>query len=238
MNIKMKRFFILLLLASTTALPAAPATRKLTGNELLPLVTQALQNVFEINDSELVLEPTRPLPSLPVPAKAVVQVEITAQPPVLAGFMRAQYAVLLDGRRVGLWTGFFKARLFREVWMTGKIAPRHTSLDQVKLIRKKVDVINYRTGVWEGTPDPTLQLTQGMGARMVLQPRHVRRTPVILRNQTVTGILQQRALRIELRNLLALEEGAPGDIIKVRNSKSFKILRAKVLDSRRVQLGY
>ena len=43
-----------LLLASATALPAAPATRELTGNELLPLVTQALQDVFEITDGELV----------------------------------------------------------------------------------------------------------------------------------------------------------------------------------------
>lgn len=234
----MKRLFAILLLASATALPAAPATRNLTGNELLPLVTQALQNVFEINDGELVLEPTRPLPSLPVPVKAFVQVEIIAQPPVLAGFMRAQYAVLLDGQRVGLWTGFFKARLFKEVWLTGKIAPRHTSMDEVKLIRKKVDVINYRTGVWEGKPDPTLQLTQGLGVGMVLQPRHVRRSPVILRNQTVTGILQYKALRIELRNLLALEEGAPGDIIRLRNSKSFKVLRGRIIDSRRVQLGF
>ena len=234
----MKRFFTFLLLASATALPAAPATRELTGNELLPLVTQALQNVFEINDGELVLEPTRALPTVPVPEKAFVQVKIIAQPPVLAGFMRTQYAVLLDGKRVGLWTGFFKARLFKEVWMTGKISSRHTSLDQVKLIRKKVDVINYRTGVWEGKPDHTLQLTQGLGAGMVLQPRHVRRTPVILRNQTVTGILQHKALRIELRNLLALEEGAPGDIIRLRNSKSFKVIRGRVIDSRIVQLGF
>ncbi|MGE4551053.1 MAG: flagellar basal body P-ring formation chaperone FlgA [Opitutales bacterium] len=233
----MKRFFTLLLLASATALPAAPATRELTGNELLPLVTQALQNVFEINDGELVLEPTRPLPTLPVPEKAFMQVQIIAQPPVLAGFMRAQYAVLLDGKRVGLWTGFFKARLFKEVWMTGKISSRHTSLDQVKLIRKKVDVINYRTGVWEGKPDHTLQLTQGLGAGMVLQPRHVRRTPVIQRNQTVTGIYRLKALRIELRDLLALEEGAPGDIIRLRNSKSFKVIRGRIIDSRMVQLG-
>ena len=233
----MKRLFTLLLLASATALPASPATRELTGNQLLPLVTQALQDVFEITEGELVLEPTRALPSMPVPTKAFVQVEITAQPPVLAGFMRAQYAVLLDGKRLGLWTGFFKARLIKEVWMTGKISSRHTSLNEVKLIRKKVDVINYRTGVWEGKPDATLQITQGLGAGMVLQPRHVRRTPVILRNQTVSGILQYKALRIELRDLLALEEGAPGDIIRLRNSKSFKVIRGRIIDSRIVQLG-
>ena len=37
--------------------------------------------------------------------------------------------------------------------------------------------------------------------------------------------------------LLVLEEGAPGDIIRLRNTKSFKVIRGRVIDSRIVQLG-
>ena len=232
----MTRIFIFLLLAGTTALPAA--TKEITGSQLLPMVTEALQKAFEISDAKLVLSPTRPLPTVPVPADALVQVQIVARPPTgPVAFIRAQYAVLVDGRRVGEWTGFFKAQLIQEVWLTGKIAPRHASLDKVKLVRKKVDVINLRTGVWEGKPDSTLQLTQGLGTGMVVLPRHVRRTPVILRNQLVTGVLLYKALRIELRNLLALEEGAPGDVIRLRNSSSFKEIRGKIIDGRTVQLS-
>jgi len=233
----MKHIFASLLITTATTLPGATASRDLTGNELLPLVTKALQDTFELHDGELVLEPTRPLPTVQVPDKAFVQVQITVPPTVLAGFMRAQYTLLLDGEKAGAWTGFFRAHYFKEAWLTGQIASRHKTLDQVKLIRKKIDVINYRTGTWEGKPDHTLQLTQGLGAGMVLQPRHVRRTPVVLRNQTVTGILRLKALRIELRDLLALEEGAPGDIIRLRNTKSFKVIRGRVIDSRIVQLG-
>ncbi len=121
--------------------------------------------------------------------------------------------------------------------MVGKITPRHSALDKVKLIRKKVDVINLRTGVWEGKPDSTLQLTQSLSPGMVLLPRHVRRTPVILRNQLVTGVLHFKALKIELRNLLALEEGAPGDIIRLRNNSSYKEIRGKIINDRTVQLS-
>jgi len=232
----MTRIFIFLLLASTTALPAA--TKEITGSQMLPMVTEALQKAFEISDAKLVLSPTRALPSVPVPADALVQVQIVSHPPTgPTAFIRAQYALIVDGRRVGEWTGFFKAQLIQEVWLTGKIAPRHTSLDKVKLVRKKVDVINLRTGVWEGTPDSTLQLTQSLGTGMVLLPRHVRRTPVILRNHVVTGVLLYKALRIELRNLLALEEGAPGDIIRLRNNSSFKEIRGKIIDSRTVKLS-
>ena len=60
---------------------------------------------------------------------------------------------------------------------------------------------------------------------------------MILRNQLVTGVLLYKALRIELRNLLALEEGAPGDVIRLRNSSSFKEIRGKIIDGRTVQLS-
>ena len=75
----MIRIFIFLLLAGTTALPAA--TKEITGSQLLPMVTEALQKTFEISDAKLVLSPTRPLPTIPVPAGAIVQVQIVAHPP-------------------------------------------------------------------------------------------------------------------------------------------------------------
>ena len=232
----MIRFFIFLIFASATALPAA--TKEISSRQLLSMVTENLQKTFEINDAKLVLSPTRQLPAVPVPADAHVEVQIVShQPNGPAAFIRTQYALLVDGRRMGEWTGFFRAQLLKEVWLAGKIAPRHATLDKVKLIRKKVDVINLRTGVWEGKPDSTLQLTQGLSTGMVLLPRHVRRTPVILRNQLVTGVLIYKALRIELSNLLALEEGAPGDTIRLRNNSSFKEIRGKIINDRSVLLG-
>ena len=62
----MTRIFIFLLLAGTTALPAA--TKEITGSQLLPMVTEALQKAFEISDAKLVLSPTRPLPMTPTRA--------------------------------------------------------------------------------------------------------------------------------------------------------------------------
>ena len=41
----------------------------------------------------------------------------------------------------------------------------------------------------------------------------------------------------ELRNLLALEEGAPGDVIRLRNNSSFKEIRGKIINGRTVQLS-
>ena len=66
--------------ASATALPAA--TKEITSSQLLPMVTEALQKAFEISDAKLVLSSTRPLPAVPVPANALVQVQIVSHPPI------------------------------------------------------------------------------------------------------------------------------------------------------------
>lgn len=233
----MNRMIAILFLAAATTLNAATVTREINTQSLMPKVTTALQRALAIHDAQLVLETTRPLAPIKVPEKAVVEVKIVAGPPSgAAAFMRTRYAVLVNGQSVGEWDGFFKAQLFKDVWVTGQIASRSASLDTVKLERKRVNIIHLREGVWEGKPDATHQLTQGISAGQILQPRHVRRTPAVLRNQTVKGVYSLRALTI-LVDLVALEDGAPGDFIKVRNAKSYKTLRGKVIDRNSVQLS-
>ena len=230
----MKHIFLTVLLAGATALPAA--TRQVSDAELLPKIGKALTEAMSIKDGELLLESTRPLPKVTVPNDAVVRVNILAIPPTgPQAFMRAQYEVLLDDQRAGVWIGFFRAQLIREVWITQTVANRHMTLDEVPLARKKVNVISLRTGVWEGKPEDTLRLTQAIGAGMVLQPRHVQRKPVVFRNQMIQGTYQLRALSIRME-VLALEDGAPGDFIRVRNKRSSKELRGLVIDPSTVRI--
>ena len=230
----MKHIFLTVLLAGATALPAA--TRQVSDAELLPKIGKALTEAMSIKDGELLLESTRPLPKVTVPNDAVVRVNILAIPPTgPQAFMRAQYEVLLDDQRAGVWIGFFRAQLIREVWITQAVANRHMTLDEVPLARKKVNVISLRTGVWEGKPEDTLRLTQAIGAGMVLQPRHVQRKPVVFRNQMIQGTYQLRALSIRME-VLALEDGAPGDFIRVRNKRSSKELRGLVIDPSTVRI--
>lgn len=230
----MKHIFLTVLLAGATALPAA--TRQVSDAELLPKIGKALTEAMSIKDGELLLESTRPLPKVTAPNDAVVRVNILAIPPTgPQAFMRTQYEVLLDDQRAGVWIGFFRAQLIREVWITQAVANRHMTLDEVPLARKKVNVISLRTGVWEGKPEDTLRLTQAIGAGMVLQPRHVQRKPVVFRNQMIQGTYQLRALSIRME-VLALEDGAPGDFIRVRNKRSSKELRGLVIDPSTVRI--
>jgi flagella basal body P-ring formation protein FlgA len=228
----MKKIFALILLATAPAGFAALA-------DLQPAITAALATELEVEGGELVLTSVRPLPKVEVPEGFPLIVKITQVPTQgLAAFMTVKFSVTVGDQSRGEHTEFFKAALLREVWVATKLCNRLASLDQVPLKRKKVNVINLRNSVWEGdklTDD--LQIIQAVPPGTVLQPRHVRRRPVVLRNQTVQAVIRHKALLIRL-NVTALEDGAPGDVIRLRNPKSYKELRGTVVNSETVSIKF
>jgi flagella basal body P-ring formation protein FlgA len=69
----------------------------------------------------------------------------------------------------------------------------------------------------------------------VLSQRYLRLTPAIHRGDMVTGWLKRGLLEINLR-LEALEEGAPGQIIRLKNPNTRKTLRGIVRDEQSIIL--
>ena len=69
----------------------------------------------------------------------------------------------------------------------------------------------------------------------VLSKRYLRLTPAIHRGDMVTGWLKRGLLEINLR-LEALEEGAPGQVIRLKNPNNRKTLRGIVRDEQSIIL--
>ena len=149
---------------------------------------------------ELVLTSVRPLPKVEVPYDFPLIVKITQVPTQgLSAFMTVKFSVTVGDQPRGEHTAFFKAALMREVWVATKLCNRLATLDQVSIKRKKVNVINLHNGIWEGDKlTDELQIIQAVTPGTVLQPRHVRRRPVVLRNQTVQAVIRHKALHIRL----------------------------------------
>ena len=219
------------------AASGATSTRQVPAKKLIPLIAEELSKSFELDQGKLVLEPSRALSPVSVPSDtANITIKLIAQPYARpTSFMKAQYTVLADGLPVESQTGYFKAQLIKDVWITQKIAQRSKTLGEAKLLKKKTDVINLRGKTWDGEPNSTQQLITTVSAGTVIQERHLRRTPVVYRNQTVEAVLQHKALEIRIR-VLALEDGAPGDLIRLRNTRSSKEIRGTVINGREVKI--
>ena len=235
----MKHLTCILLLASSLSSYGASTAREVPAIKLIPLIAEALSQSLEIDQGKLVLEPSRALNPVSVPKDtANISIRFVTQPYARpTSYMKAQYTVLADGLPSGTHTSYFKAQLIQDVWIAQKVAQRGKTLGEAKLIKKKTDVINLREGVWIGNPDQTLQFITTVSAGTVIQERHLRRTPAILRNQTVEAVLQHKTLEIRLR-AIALEDGAPGDVIRLRNTSSSKEIRGQVVNSREVKVNY
>ena len=235
----MKLCLYLVILTSSLPASGASANRIVPENKLVPLIAQALSDSFELEQGKLVLETSRALIPVSVPVDtANISIKLVAQPYTRpTGFMKAQYNVMADGVIVGHQTSYFRAQLIQDVWIAQQVIQRGATLGEAKLVKKKTDVINLRDNIWIGKPDDSLQLVTTVSAGTVLQERHLRRTPAIFRNQTVDAVLSHKALVIRLR-VLALEDGAPGDVIRLRNTSSSKELRGTVINSRQVTVTF
>ena len=235
----MKLYLYLIILTSSLPASGASANRIVPENKLVPLIAQALSDSFELEQGKLVLETSRALIPVSVPVDtANISIKLVAQPYTRpTGFMKAQYNVMADGVIVGHQTSYFRAQLIQDVWIAKQVIQRGATLGEAKLVKKKTDVINLRDNIWIDKPDDSLQLVTTVSAGTVLQERHLRRTPAIFRNQTVDAVLSHKALVIRLR-VLALEDGAPGDVIRLRNTSSSKELRGTVMNSRQVKVTF
>ncbi len=229
-------YYVLTIILTMSA-SGATATRQVSAKKLVPLIAEALSESFELDQGKLVLEPSRALSPVSVPSDTTnIAIKLIAQPYARpTSFMKAQYTVLADGLPVESQTSYFKAQLIKDVWITQKIVQRSKTLGETKLLKKKTDVINLRGETWDGEPDSTQQLITTVSAGTVILERHLRRTPAVYRNQTVEAILQHKALEIRIR-VLALEDGAPGDVIRLRNTRSSKEIRGTVINSREVKI--
>ncbi len=236
----MKSLICLLTLATSNLLVCgAAATRPVPNSKLVPLIAMALSDSFELDLAKLVLEPSRPLAPVTVPKDtANISIKLLNNPYTKpSSFMKAQYAILADGLPVAEHTSYFKAQLMQDVWVAQQVAQRGATLGEAKIAKKKTNIINLRDAIWIGKPDNTLQLVSTLSPGVVLQERHLRRTPVVLRNQTVDAVLIHKSLVIRLR-VLALEDGAPGQMIRLRNTNSAKEIRGTVVNSREVKVTF
>ncbi len=84
--------------------------------------------------------------------------------------------------------------------------------------------------------DPTLQLADSVPADGILLARDLKLRTVIRRGQVADAILQNGALSITMK-VQALEDGAPGQIIRARNTVSLHDLTGKVVDEHTIEIS-
>ena len=202
--------------------------RTLSDNEVKDLVTAALQKGYVKERGELELRLTNPwmpvaVPDDPLTVKILDLPTLGVTPSFILRFELAS-----GTETVGQWQLPLQARLWREVWVTGARAQRGEALKDCELVQERRDLLSFRDPVLHLNPDDSsIELAENLPAGTPLTPRSLRVRSVVFRGHVLDAIVQEGGLVISVK-VEALENGAPGQTVRVRNLNSKREFRGKV----------
>ncbi len=211
--------------------------RRLEEDDLRKLLTDYLNERRGENGGEWELRLTRPWTPVTIPDEPL-KVEILepalnriTSTSILRCEMRA-------GRQlVGVWQVPVHARLWCEVVIAESALRRGQLASDAELKRERRDVLALRDPLYElPSPATSYELAESVPAGALLTVRALRLKPVVFRGKTVDAVMRDHAMTISLK-VEVLEEGVPGQLVRVRNLQSRRELRGKVQDEQTIAIS-
>jgi len=221
--------------SSTQRLEAAATPTPLTRDQLLGALTRELTSHYNL-EGELQLELARDWAPPPRVATAW-QVTVLEFPSVPASSMLVRARVFAGAALAAETTFVLRASLWREVWVTREPLTVGAVFDAALLEARRVDLFRERDALPAAVGDRTYIFARAVSAGRLLTWHDVARRPLVKKGQSVEVSATDGALLVTMK-ALALESGAQGDTVTVRNPESQKNFAAIVVDENRVQVRF
>jgi flagella basal body P-ring formation protein FlgA len=232
----MRRLFLLLALALAAAgFAAESAPTPLAREEFISALARDLATHFNL-EGDLQLELPRPWTAPPRVATtwAISVVEFPAVP---SASMLIRYRILADQRPAADATLVLRASHWRDVWVTRTPLSSGGAFDPAMLDMRRVDLFRERDVVLTAVGDRSYVFARGVPAGRLLTWHDVARRPLVKKGELVEVSAAEGRLNVTLK-ALAMENGAQGDTVTVRNPESQKTFAAVVVDENRVQVRF
>jgi flagella basal body P-ring formation protein FlgA len=210
--------------------------RPLDETELTSLLAAALQRDYVKDAGELELHFASSWTAVMVPDEPL-SITITQMPAAgvnpnfLAGFD------LWNGReRVGHWQAVLQARVWRQMPVARSALTRGQLLRDADLVMERRDSLSLRDVVLNISKDnDSLALVENVASGLPIPNRAVRPRPAVKRGQMVDGVFEEGSLTISLK-VEILEDGLPGQTVRVRNPKTNRELTGKVQNEETIRI--
>ena len=220
-------------LAVVSAAVAAPVP--LARDQFIAQLASDLGNHFKL-EGELQLELLRTW-SPPVRLAETWSIEMLEYPSIPASSMLIRCRVLADGVVSGESTLVLRAALFRDVWVSKQPLMAGATFDPSVLETRRVDLFRERDALPALIGDRSYSVARSVNAGRVLTWRDITRRPLVRKGNLVEVSAGDGQLLITMK-ALAMENGAQGDTVTVRNPDSRKDFAAMVIDENRVQVRF
>ncbi len=211
--------------------------RALNETEIKQMLTAAIQNDQVRERGELELHFVRPFIAAQVPDEAL-QLRVLDMPNlgVTPNFI-ARCELKAGEEVVGTWNLNVTAKIWREVWVARSALLRGQPVQGADIGLERRDLLTFKDGLTALPSDlASYDLGENLASGSILTARSFKQRPIIRRGKTLDALVQDGPLQI-LVKVEALEDGLPGQFVRVRNLKSRREFRGKVQDEQTIAVA-
>lgn len=221
--------------ATCLAAAAAQQTSRVVPEKFLPQLTAQLSTHFAV-DGELQLDLLRSWNS-PAVRTDDWEMVVVAPPRALASQVIVHVKLLADGRNVGEWNLPLRVQLWQDALVAKQPIARGQLLDAHLFDLRRTDVIRDKEAIPAGTELASLTVARTVGIGSVLTWRDVTRRNLVERGDRIEVVATDGQLSITLK-ALAMQSGALGDTIVVRNTESRRDFSAVVTSENQARVTF
>jgi flagella basal body P-ring formation protein FlgA len=202
--------------------------RLLAESDLKDLLTASLQQDYVKDRGELELRFSRPvLPTSVIDEPLTVKILDLPVAGVTANFI-ARFELRAGDEVAGTWQIPVQARIWREIYVAGDALRRGQLVRDASISRERRDLLTLRDTLTDlDLQNSALELAENIPSGMPLTSRSLRLRAVVHRGKVTDAVVQEGGLTIAVK-VEILEDGIPGQTIRVRNVKSKREFRGTV----------
>ena len=236
-NFILRALFVAGLLIAAWPLRATEAgsPTPLTREQLLSALSRELCAHYNL-EGDLQIELLRDF--MP-PARVALswQVNVLDYPAVPSASMLVRCRISADTAVVGENTFVLRAALWRDAWATRQPLTIGQTFDVSMLEARRVDLFRERDVLPAAVGDRSFIFARGVPAGRLLTWHDIARRPLVKKGELVEVSAADGMLVVTMK-ALAMENGAHGDTVTVRNPESQKNFSAVVVDENHVQVRF
>ena len=229
--------FVALLLAVPAALRADedPVAGPLSRDYVLTTLSKDLAAHYNL-EGDLQIELIRAW-SPPDRVASKWEIAIFDYPSAVSSTMFLRCRILADGARVAEVSLTLHASLWRDAWASRQPLTVGATFDAAMLEARRIDTLRDRDVLPAAVGDRSYIFTRAVGAGRLLTWHDIGRRPLVKKGEVVEVSAADGLLLITMKGV-AMENGAQGETVTIRNPESRRIFAATVVEENRVQVRF
>lgn len=164
-------------------------------------------------------------------------VDVLEYPALASSSMLVRCRVFADGEAAAEWTLVLRAALWRDAWAARQPLASGSTFDPSQLEVRRVDMFRERGALPATVGDRSYAMARAVSAGRMLTWHDIQRRPLVKKGHLVEVSAGEGQLLITMK-ALAMENGAEGETVTVRNPESRKDFAAMVVDENRVEVRF